>query len=113
MNFSKVSVGYNFNERLWGDLRLFGGADLYRLYVEPVLLYNILSESKYSVYSGGGLSIGPLKMAIVPVGVQIKPLPSNENIRLHFELQPTLNFGGADVDLYYYIGLRYMFSQNK
>lgn len=113
MNFSKISVGYDFNDRWWGDMRLFGGCDLDRLYIEPVLLYNFKAESQYSVYGGAGFSIGKYDiMAIAPLGVRVKPIQTNEHLLLHFELQPTFNFHGSDVDLYYYIGLRYLFNKN-
>lgn len=111
MNFSKISVGYDFNDRWWGDMRLFGGCDLDLLYIEPVLLYNLKAESNFSTYIGLGTSIGKYVMAIAPIGVQVKPIASINNVFLHFELQPTFNFNGRDVDLYYYIGLRYKFNK--
>lgn len=45
-SFSKIGLGYNFNDRLWSELRLYSYTSLLDITPEIVVCYNIVKKEK-------------------------------------------------------------------
>ncbi|MDT0690469.1 hypothetical protein RM549_11785 [Salegentibacter sp. F188] len=109
-NISKVGVAYDFNEKLWTELRILSGTDLQNFTAEAVLNYNFLRREKYNAYVGGGVVVNVFNGFVVPLGVSFSPFESLKNFSLHVELQPMYEVDFADVYIYGYGGIRYKFN---
>lgn len=107
---SKVGVAYDFNEKLWAEVRLYSGTSLGNITAEAVLNYNFLRRETYETYFGGGIVVNNLNGLILPVGARFTPFESLENFSFHIELQPMYEVDYEDVILYGFGGIRYKFN---
>jgi hypothetical protein len=51
---AKTAVAYNFSDRLWTEVRVYGNAFTNNFTPEAALLYNIIQKENHSVYIGAG-----------------------------------------------------------
>ncbi len=70
---SKLAIGYEFNEKLWTDLRIYSGTNISNFTPEIVLNYNFLRKENYYTYVGGGIILNNINGIVVPFGIGIKP----------------------------------------
>lgn len=106
---SKVGIGYDFNEKLWAELRIYSNLALYEITVEPLLNYNFVRRDQYKTYVGLGLVLNEINGVFLPVGVQVSPFENLRNFSFHIELQIIEVFDYNDTYLNGYWGLRYRF----
>lgn len=104
---SKVGVAYNFNPKLWAELRLFSNADISEITPQLVGCYNFVQKERFNVYVGIGGMINSENGVVVPLGVQFTPFEKFNHFSLHIELDPVI----SDYGSYYTTswGLRYRF----
>ncbi len=105
---SKIGVGYNFNERIWTELRLFGNTEAIDLTPELVVCYNVIQKEQHNFYVGLGGVVNIFNGIVVPVGLQFSPFEKLDRFSLHIEVEPTIDFDG-DVIIQSAWGLRYKF----
>lgn len=107
---SKVGIGYDFNEKLWTEVRLYSGTTLRNLTVEAVLNYNFLRRDKYRTYVGAGIVVNYLNGLVVPLGVQFSPFENLNNFSFHIEFQPMYEVDYQNIFIEGFWGLRYKFN---
>ena len=108
-SFSKIGLGYNFNDRLWSELRLYSYTSLLDITPEIVVCYNIVKKENHNVYLGFGANINYYTGFVLPVGVQFTPIEKFDRFTLHIEFQPTLDFMQGDIIMQSSWGIRYRF----
>lgn len=108
-SLSKIGLGYNFNEKLWSELRLYSNTSLLYLTPEIVVCYNIIKKDNHNVYIGLGANINYYTGFVFPVGVQFTPIEKFDKFSLHIELQPLLDFVEGDIIIQSSWGIRYKF----
>ncbi len=109
-NLSKVGVGYDFNDKLWTELRIYSGTTIEEITPEVVLNYNFLNKEDYKIYAGGGVVLNYFNGIVSQVGTQIMPFEKLKNFSFHIELQPQYNFDFEDIYIFGYGGIRYKFN---
>lgn len=109
-SLSKIGMGYNFNEKLWGELRLYSNTTLEDLTPELVICYNIVNKDKHNVYIGFGGNVNYYTGFVLPMGVQFTPFDKFDRFSLHIELQPTLDIDGDFIAQSAW-GIRYRFGK--
>jgi hypothetical protein len=104
---SKLGVAYNFNPKLWAELRLYSNADISEITPQLVGCYNFVQKERFNVYVGIGGMLNTENGVIIPVGIQFTPFEKFNHFLLHIELDPTI----SDYGTYYNTswGLRYRF----
>ena len=78
-NISKIGLGYNFNEKLWGELRIYSGTSIEEITPELVLNYNFVQKEIYETYFGGGVVLNYFNGILTQAGVHIKPFNDFRN----------------------------------
>jgi hypothetical protein len=109
-NLSKVGVGYEFNDNLWTELRIYSGTAIQDITPEAVLNYNFRAGEDYKIYAGGGFVLNGINGIVSQIGTQIMPFEKLKNFSFHIELQPQYNFDFSDIIFYGYGGIRYTFN---
>lgn len=104
---SKIAFGYEFNEKLWGDLRIYSNFSIADITPEIVLNYNYLLKDNYETYVGAGLVLNNLNGIVIPVGIAIKPFEQLKNVSLNIEFNPVYEFDFNDLFIQGFIGIRY------
>ncbi|MGZ9734328.1 hypothetical protein [Flavobacterium sp. GNP002] len=107
---TKIGVGYDFNEKLWTELRIYSGTSLANTTAEAVLNYNFLRKEKFRTYVGGGIVVNNLNGIVVPVGVQFTPFENLNNFSFHIELQLMYEVDYEDMFVNGFGGIRYKFN---
>lgn len=106
----KLGVAYNFTDRLWAEVRVYGNSFTNNFTPEAALLYNVIQKDQHSVYIGAGGNVNGYEGFILPMGVQVRPLKDFRNLALHIEFQPMYDF-----NTYYILqssfGFRYHFKR--
>ncbi|MDR6302135.1 hypothetical protein [Mesonia maritima] len=106
---SKIGIGYDFNEKLWGEIRVYSGPSITNTTAEAVLNYNFIRKEKYQTYVGIGAIANNLNGIIAPIGLRFSPIESLSNFLIHIELQPAYIFDYDDAFLTGFFGIRYKF----
>lgn len=106
---SKIAIGYEFNDKLWTDLRLYSGTNIDNITPEIVLNYNVVRKEKYDTYIGAGVVLNNINGIIIPVGLGIKPFENLRNLSLNIELNPLYEIDLEDLFIRGFIGVRYIF----
>lgn len=109
-SFSKIGLGYNFNDRVWSELRLYSNTTVDDITPELVICYNIVKNEKHNIYLGLGGNVNYFNGFVLPVGVQFTPFEKFNRFLLHIELQPTLDIE-SDLIIQSSWGLRYTFGK--
>lgn len=109
---NKIGLGYNFEPKVWTELRLYQGTFIDDVTPEFVFCYNFVSKENHNVYAGIGGVVNVYNGFVLPIGVQFTPIEQFKNFSLHMELQPTLDF---DTDLFVQAswGIRYTFGTSE
>jgi len=105
---SKIAIGYEFNDKLWTDFRLYSGTNIENITPEIVLNYNFLKKKKYETYIGAGIILNNINGIIIPIGIGIKPFENLKNLSLNIELNPLYEIDFGDVFIRGFIGIRYV-----
>ena len=108
-SLSKAGIAYDFNERVWGELRVYENTMLKDITPELVFCYNTTSKETHQTYVGLGVNVNQLTGIVVPVGVQFSPTEKWNRFSFHIEFQPTFDFGHERIILQSAWGLRYKF----
>ena len=103
-----VGFSYEFADRIRPELRLGTDRYLEDLTVEGVVAGDLLNKEDYEVYLGIGARAGQFEGFVIPVGLNIYPLP-NKNFGLHIEMAPII---GDDSILRGSWGIRYRFKKS-
>ncbi len=109
-SLSKIGVAYNFNDKIWTELRVYSNTVFEDITPELVVCYNVINKEKYNMYAGIGGVVNYYNGIVLPVGVQFSPFEKLANFSLHIECQPTFDFE-SDFLLQSSWGLRYMFNK--
>lgn len=109
-NLSKVGVGYDFNDKLWTEVRIYSGTTIEEITPEIVLNYNFLNKEYYKTYVGGGVVLNYFNGIVSQIGAQIMPFENLKNFSFHIELQPQYNWDFEDIYVFGYGGIRYKFN---
>ncbi|MBN2639733.1 MAG: hypothetical protein JXR65_11685 [Bacteroidales bacterium] len=88
---SKIGVGYNFNDKVWGELRIYSNTYIEDITPEAVLCYNFINKERHNVYVGIGGVVNYFNGIIVPVGVQFTPIKTFKRFSLHLELETIID----------------------
>jgi len=104
---SKLAIGYEFNEKLWTDLRIYSGTNISNFTPEIVLNYNFLRKENYYTYVGGGIILNNINGIVVPFGIGIKPFENMKNLSINIEFNPLYEIDLDDLFIRGFIGLRY------
>ena len=104
---SKVAIGYEFNEKLWTDLRIYSGTNIDNFTPEVVLNYNFLRKENYYTYIGGGIILNNINGVVVPIGVGIKPFENLKNLSINIECNLLYETDLEDLFIRGFIGIRY------
>jgi hypothetical protein len=104
---SKFGIGYEFNEKLWTDLRVYSGTNISNFTPEIVLNYNFLRKENYYTYVGGGIIVNNINGIVVPIGIGIKPFENMKNLSINIEFNPLYEIDLDDLYIRGFIGLRY------
>ncbi|WP_042245771.1 hypothetical protein [Jejuia pallidilutea] len=105
---SKIAIGYEFNENLWGDFRMYSGTNIENFTPEIVLNYNFIKRALYETYIGAGLSLNNINGIVLPVGIGIKPFENLKKLSFNIELTPTYETDLSDLLIRGFIGIRYV-----
>lgn len=112
-SLSKIGLAHNFNDRFWGEVRLYGNTWMEDVITELVVCYNINKKESHNVYIGlGGVVADYLTGFVIPIGVQFTPIEKLDRFSLHIDFQPTLDFDN-DLLLQASWGLRYKFGKKE
>lgn len=109
-NISKIGLGYNFNEKLWGELRIYSGTSIEEITPELVLNYNFVQKEIYETYFGGGVVLNYFNGILTQAGVHIKPFNDLRNFSFIIEAQPQYNWDYEDFYFNAFGGIRYKFN---
>lgn len=82
-----VGVGYGFNEKISTDLRIFSTTAAEGITIQALLRYDFVRKEDYSVYVAAGLMLNELNAALLPVGVEFKPIKNNQKFSIFVEFQ--------------------------
>lgn len=85
---SKVGIGYFFNDRIFSEVRLYGGLSIDNFTAEPIVTFNFCQKEVYNAYVGTGMVINYLTGPVFPLGVYIKPFESLRKFRICIEAEP-------------------------
>lgn len=107
-SLSKFGLGYNFSDKLWGEIRLYSNTIIDDVTPEFVVCYNIAKKKKHNVYLGLGGNVNYLTGLVLPIGIQFTPIEKFNRFSLQIELQSTLDFDSDLLDQSF-LGLRYIF----
>tara|TARA_B100000953_G_scaffold226851_1_gene188461 strand:+ start:1547 stop:1975 length:429 start_codon:yes stop_codon:yes gene_type:complete len=109
-HYSKIGLGYNFNERLWLDGRIYSGTTIEGITPEVSLNYNFIQREIYETYFGAGVVLNHLNAVVLQSGLQLKPIENLRNFSFILEAQPQYNW---DYETFYFNafgGIRYKFN---
>ena len=104
---SKFAVGYNFNEKLWTDLRIYSGTNIDNITPELVLNYNFINKNNYDLYAGAGMIFNNINGFVLPVGVAVKPFDNFKNLSFNIEFTPLYEMDDRDLYIRGFLGIRY------
>ena len=109
---SKFGVAYNFNNKLWSELRINSTISLNYFTPDLVVCYNVLHQDTRNVYIGLGANVNYRRGIMMPVGVQFAPFGKVNSFSVHIECSPVYRREDNFV-LQTSWGVRYMFSKKK
>jgi len=104
---SKIAIGYQFNDKLWSDLRIYSGTTIDNFTPEIVLNYNFLRKENYETYFGAGAILNNINGIVIPIGIGIKPFENLKNLSINIEFNPLYEIDLDDVFIRGFIGIRY------
>jgi hypothetical protein len=104
---SKLAIGYEFNDKLWTDLRIYSGTNTENFTPEIVLNYNFVRKENYDTYFGGGVIINNINGLVIPIGVAVKPFENLKNLSFNIEFNPLYEMNFNDLFIRGFIGMRY------
>ena len=104
---SKVAIGYQFNDKLWSDLRIYSGTNINNFTPEIVLNYNFLVKENFETYFGAGVIFNNINGVVLPLGIAIKPFVNLKNLSINIELNPLYEIDLDDLFIRGFIGIRY------
>jgi hypothetical protein len=102
-----LAIGYEFNEKLWTDLRIYSGTNLANLTPELVLNYNFIRKENYYTYVGGGVLFNNINGLVVPIGIGIQPFENLKNLSLNVEFNPLYETDFNELFIRGFVGIRY------
>jgi len=106
----KAGIGYDFNEKIGTELRLYTDVFMENFTPELIVKYNFIHKDEFDFYSGAGIVINSINGFFVPVGIQIRPIVNFRQFSLHAEIAPLINFDGDLLFLGSW-GFRYKFKK--
>lgn len=107
-SMAKIGMGYDFSEKVRGELRVYSNTFREDITPEIVLCFNIVRREYHNIYIGLGYAFNAIDGLVIPAGVQFYPIPDFRKFSLHVELQPTYEyFDGLILQASW--GLRYTF----
>ena len=107
--YSSIGVGYDFHNRLWSEIRMYGNLKIEDFTVEPVVAYNFITSEDFHTYVGVGFNINYITGPTIPLGIHIKPFEQLPNFKFLFEANPYYNIDSETFIFYCAAGFRYCF----
>ena len=109
-NLPFAGFGYEFKNRIRPELRLGTDNFIDVIAVEAVVLYDFINKDDYEFYGGLGVRANTLEGIVIPIGLNIYPLPSKQ-FGFHIELAPIIPEDG--ILLRGSWGIRYRFNKKR
>ncbi len=106
--FAKIGIGYEFNEKIWADMRIYSGTNVDNFTPEIVVNYNFLRKENYDAYLGLGVTLNNINGVVLPLGVAIKPFENLKNLSLNIEFSPLYEIDFDDLFIRGFVGIRYV-----
>ncbi|MCQ2606761.1 MAG: hypothetical protein MJ204_09545 [Bacteroidales bacterium] len=104
---SKIGVGYSFDDKVFAEIRLYGGLSFKNFTAEPVVLFNFCKKETHNAYVGAGMVINYITGPVLPMGIYIKPFENMRNLRFCMEAEPIYNIDGENFLFNCSVGLVY------
>lgn len=104
---SKLALGYQFNNKLWGDLRIYSDTNVNNITPEIVVNHNFVQNDLYYSYVGGGIILNNINGIIAPLGIGITPFESAKNFSFNIELNPLYEIDLNNIFIRGFVGIRY------
>lgn len=106
----KAGFGYDFNDKIGTELRLYTNVVFDNFTPELVFKYNFITSQPFDFYSGAGVVINTINGVFIPIGIQIRPIQSFNQFSIHAEIAPLIDFDGNLLFLGSW-GFRYKFKR--
>jgi len=110
---SKIGVGYDFNETIWSEIRMYTGSSIQNFTFEGVVNFNLKQTEDYKFYLGGGVVVNNLTGLVAPVGLQISPFKNFREFAFQIEAMPMYEFDESNAFFFGSWGIRYRFPLKK
>lgn len=110
---SKIGVGYDFNETIWSEIRMYTGSDISNFTFEGVVNFNLKQTEDYKFYIGAGAVLNDLTGLVAPIGLQISPFKNFREFAFQIEAMPMYEFDASDAFFFGSWGIRYRFPLKK
>lgn len=94
---SKIGVGYDFNETIWSEIRMYTGSSITNFTFEGVVNFNVKQTEDYTFYIGVGGVVNNLMGIVAPVGLQISPFKNFREFAFQIEAMPMYEFDASDI----------------
>ena len=110
---SKIGIGYQFNEKIWTELRMYNGFSISNTPLEAVVNFSLKKDEFYQLYLGVGGIVNDLNGIVAPLGMYIYPFQKLNNFSFMIELQPVYSFNATEAFLFASWGIRYQFKKKN
>jgi hypothetical protein len=110
-SLSKIGLGYDFNDKIWSEFRLYSNTNLEDITPEIVVCYNFINKENHNIYLGLGGNFNYFNGLVLPAGIQFIPVENFDRFSLQIELQPAFDIQSSDLILQSSWGLRYKFGK--
>lgn len=106
---SKIGIGYEFNEKIWTEARLYTGSRIEDINLEAVVNFNFKQNEDYRFYLGVGFVVNNINGLVAPLGLQIMPFQNFKQFAFQIEALPMYEVDLNNVFLFGTWGIRYRF----
>jgi len=112
---SKIGLGYDFGDKLLGELRIYSNRTIKELTPEIVACYGIVKKENQDIYLGLGVYFDYFRVNgfVLPLMIQFSPIKEFDRFSLIIELQPTLDVFTNDLIINSSWGLKYKFGRRN
>jgi len=110
---AKIGIGYDFSDKVWADLRMYGGVTFNDFTPEITGNYNFVRKEKHDVYTGLGFSVNGRNGFFIPLGFRVRPFEKLNDFSLVVEAEPMYNFDIEDLVFVCFGGIRYTFKTSE
>lgn len=106
----KAGFGYDFNEKIGVELRLYTNVFFDDFTPELLVKYNLITNEQFDFYSGLGGVVNSVNGMFIPIGFQFRPIENFKQFSFHAEIAPLWDFNDRFIFLGSW-GFRYKFKK--